>query len=85
MIELRRFTKEEQASFGYTVAELRQLAREHGIRGQSRALHRELVAVLKGAGIDLPRKQRPGPLGGTARELRPGRIPPCPRVQVLAG
>ncbi len=35
MTELRRFTKEEQASFGHTVAELRQLAREHGIRGQN--------------------------------------------------
>ncbi len=60
MTEMRRFTKKEQASFGYTVAELRQLAREHGIRGQSRALQHELVAVLTGAGIDLPRKHRPG-------------------------
>lgn len=60
MTEMRRFTKEEQASFGYTVAELRQLAREHQVRVPSRALHHELVAALKAAGIDLPRKHRSG-------------------------
>ena len=67
MTEIRRFTEEEKASFGYTVAELRQLAREHGIRLPSRALHHELVAALKAAGVDLPVK----PLE-RANQIKPG-------------
>lgn len=56
MTEIRKFTKEERASFGFTVAELRQLAREHQVRMPSRVLHHELVAALKAAGVDLPAK-----------------------------
>ena len=56
MTEIRKFTQEERASFAYTVAELRQLAREHGVRVPSRALHHELAAALKAAGIELPVK-----------------------------
>jgi hypothetical protein len=65
--EVRKFTKEEQASFGYTVAELRQLAREHQVRVPSRALHHELVAALKAAGVELPAK----PLE-RASKIKPG-------------
>jgi hypothetical protein len=60
--EIRKFTQEERASFGYTVAELRQLAREHQVQVPSRALHHELVAALKAAGVDLPSKPLNQPL-----------------------
>ena len=53
---MRRFTREELASFGYTMGELRQLAREHQVRVPGRALHHELVAALKAAGVELPVK-----------------------------
>jgi hypothetical protein len=56
MTEIRKFTLKERISFGYTVAELRQIAREHGVHVTSRARHDELVAALDAAGIDLPMK-----------------------------
>jgi hypothetical protein len=56
MTDMRRFTKEELTSFSYTVAELRQLAREHRVSVPSRALHHKLVTALTTAGVDLPRK-----------------------------
>jgi len=40
----------------WTVAELRQLAREHGVPGRSRMDHPELVAALTAAGVELPPK-----------------------------
>jgi Rho termination factor, N-terminal domain len=40
----------------YTVAELRQIAREHQVRRTSRMTHDELVKVLTARGIDLPAK-----------------------------
>jgi hypothetical protein len=40
----------------YTVKELRQLAREHGVAVRSRADHPELVAALVAAGVELPPK-----------------------------
>ena len=42
----------------YTVAELRQAARDHGVAVTSRMTHAELVAVLREAGIELPAKRR---------------------------
>lgn len=56
MTEIGKFTAEERASFGYTVTEFRQLARDHQVRVPSRALHHELVAALTAAGVDLPVK-----------------------------
>jgi hypothetical protein len=54
--EIRRLTEEQVASFGYTRAELRQLARERGVLVRRDALHHELVRALAAAGVDLPPK-----------------------------
>jgi hypothetical protein len=40
----------------YTVAELRELAREHGITGTSRMTHEDLVKALRDADVELPAK-----------------------------
>jgi hypothetical protein len=57
MTEIRRFTREQMASFGYSRAELRRLAREHGIIPPRDSLHHELVRALTAAGVTLPPKQ----------------------------
>jgi hypothetical protein len=44
------------ASFGYSMAELRQLAREHGVLVPRDALHHQAVRALTAAGVDLPAK-----------------------------
>jgi hypothetical protein len=49
--EIRRLTEEQMASFGCTVAELRQLAREHGVLMPRDALHHEAVRALTAAGV----------------------------------
>lgn len=54
--EIRRLTEEQMASFGYTVAELRQLARERGVLVPRDALHHEIVRALTAAGVGLPRR-----------------------------
>jgi hypothetical protein len=54
---LRRLTKEELDSFSYTVAELRQLAREHSVLIPRGTLHHEVVAKLAAAGVELPPKR----------------------------
>jgi hypothetical protein len=41
-----------------SVAELRQLGHEHQVGVRSRALHHELAAALRAAGIELPAKRR---------------------------
>jgi hypothetical protein len=56
MTSIRRLTQEQMASLGYTVAELRQLAREHGVLIPRGTLHHEVVAKLTAAGVDLPVK-----------------------------
>lgn len=58
MTEMRRLTEEERASLSYTVTELRQLAREHQVRVPVGALHHELAASLKAAGVELPVKRK---------------------------
>jgi hypothetical protein len=58
MASIRRLTQEQMASLGYTVAELRQLAREHGVLIPRGMLHHEMVARLNAAGIELPPKHR---------------------------
>jgi hypothetical protein len=54
---MRRLTQEELDSFGYTVAELRHIAREHRVLVPRDALHHELVRALTAAGVELPPKQ----------------------------
>lgn len=56
MTSIRRLTREQMASFGYSVAELRQLAREHGVLIPRGMLHHEMVVRLTAAGIELPPK-----------------------------
>ena len=56
MTGMRRLTKEELDSFSYTSAELRQLAREHGVLIPRDALHHEVVRALTAAGVGLPPK-----------------------------
>jgi len=56
--EIRRFTRDELASFGYSVAELRMLARERGVPVPRAALHWEVVRLLIAAGVSLPRRRR---------------------------
>ena len=58
MNALRPLTAEELAALTYTVAELRQLAREHQVRVPRGALHHELARALTAAGVPLPRKRR---------------------------
>jgi hypothetical protein len=53
----RRLTREELDSFGYTGAEVRQVAREHRVLVSRDALHHEVVRALTAAGIKLPPKQ----------------------------
>jgi hypothetical protein len=55
--EIRRLTKEQVASFGYSMAELRQRARDHGVLVPRDALHHEIVRALTAAGVKLPPKQ----------------------------
>ena len=57
MTGMHRFTKEQIASLGYTVAELRQPARELGIPVPKSAMHHELVRELAAAGVELPPKR----------------------------
>ncbi len=57
MTSIRRLTQEQVASLGYTVAELRQLAREHGVLIPRGTLHHEVVAKLTAAGVELPPKR----------------------------
>lgn len=57
MTEIPRLTEKQMASFGYSTAELRQLAREHGVLIPRGALHHEVVAKLAAAGVELPRKR----------------------------
>jgi hypothetical protein len=57
MTSIRRLTQEQMASLGYTVAELRQLAREQGVLIPRGALHHEVVAKLTAAGVELPPKR----------------------------
>jgi hypothetical protein len=54
---MRRLTKEELDSFSYSVAEVRQLAREHHVLVPRDALHHEVVRALTAAGVKLPPKQ----------------------------
>ena len=56
MTGMRRLTKEELDSFSYSMAELRQLAREHGVSVPHDALHHEIVRALTAAGVDLSPK-----------------------------
>jgi hypothetical protein len=58
MTSIRRLTREQIASFGYSMAELRQLAREHGVLIARGSLHHEVVAKLTAAGVELPPKRR---------------------------
>jgi hypothetical protein len=78
--EIRRLTKEQMASFGYSMAELRQLAREHGVFIPRDSLHHELVHALTAAGIKLPPKQAclttAGP-EGRSRSGSPGQRGRC--------
>jgi hypothetical protein len=55
--EIRRLTEAQVASFGYSMAELRQLAREHGVLVPRDALHHEVVRALTAAGVELPPKR----------------------------
>ena len=70
MTEIRRLTKEQMASFGYTVAELRQLAREHGVSVPRDALHHEVVRALTAAGVKLPPQS--GRYRNPLRQIWPG-------------
>jgi hypothetical protein len=54
--EIRRLTEEQVASFGYSMAELRRLARERGVLVPRGALHHEIVRALAAADVDLPPK-----------------------------
>ena len=54
--EIRRLTQAQTASFGYSMGELRQLAREHGVLVPRDALHHEVVRALTAAGVGLPPK-----------------------------
>jgi hypothetical protein len=54
--EIRRLTQVQMASFGYSMGELRQLAREHRVLVPRDALHHEVVRALTAAGVDLPVK-----------------------------
>ena len=56
MTSIQRLTQEQVASLAYTVAELRQLAREHGVLIPRGTLHHEVVAKLTAAGVELPAK-----------------------------
>jgi hypothetical protein len=56
MTGMRRLTKEQLDSFSYTSAELRQLARKHGVLVPRDALHHEVVRALTAAGVGLPPK-----------------------------
>jgi hypothetical protein len=56
MTEIRRLTEEQVASFGYSMAELRRLARERGVLVPRDALHHEIVRALTAADVDLPPK-----------------------------
>jgi hypothetical protein len=55
--DIRRLTQAEMDSFGYSMAELRQLAREHRVLIPRDALHHEVVRALTAAGVNLPPKQ----------------------------
>jgi hypothetical protein len=55
--EIRRLSEEQMASFGYSMSELRQIAREHGVLVPRDALHHEVVRSLAAAGVKLPPKQ----------------------------
>jgi hypothetical protein len=55
--EIRRLTEAQVASFGYSMAELRQLARVHGVVVPRNALHHEVVRLLTVAGVELPPKR----------------------------
>jgi hypothetical protein len=57
MASIRRLTQEQMDSFSYTVTELRQLAREHGVLIPRGSLHHEVVAMLTAAGVQLPPKR----------------------------
>jgi hypothetical protein len=57
MTGMPQFTQEQIASLAYTVTELRQLAREHGISVPKSAMHHELVRVITAAGVGLPPKR----------------------------
>jgi hypothetical protein len=54
--EIRRLTPVQVASFSFSVAELRQFAREHGVFIPRDALHHEAVRALTAAGVGLPPK-----------------------------
>jgi hypothetical protein len=54
--EIRRLTQVQMASFGYSMGELRQLARERGVSVPRDALHHEVVRALTAAGVGLPPK-----------------------------
>lgn len=56
MPEIRRLTQDQVASFSFSVAELRQFAREHGVFMPRDALHHEVVRALTAAGVGLPAK-----------------------------
>ena len=56
MTEIRRLTQVQMASFGYSMGELRQLARERGVSVPRDALHHEVVRALTAAGVGLPPK-----------------------------
>ena len=58
MAEMRRLTADELASFAYSLAELRLLAREHGVPVPRGALHHEVFRALTAAGIRLSAKGR---------------------------
>ena len=49
-----RLTQAQLDSFGYSVAELRRLARENGVLVPRDALHHELVRALTAAHVGLP-------------------------------
>jgi hypothetical protein len=54
--DIRRLTEVQIASFGYSMGELRQLARAHGVFIRRHALHHEVVRALTAAGVELPPK-----------------------------
>ncbi len=56
MTGIRRLTKEELESLGYSRNELRQLGREHGVLVSRDALHHGIVRFAA-AGVKLPPKQ----------------------------
>jgi hypothetical protein len=55
--EIRRLTDEQVASFSYTRAELRLLARKHRVLVPRDALHHEIARALAAAGVKLLPKQ----------------------------